>query len=573
VEVSSPPEPPDPRVGSVLQGRYRLLEKLASGAMGVVYRGERVGLGRPVAVKFLHPWIAAQKAFLGRFENEARAMSRLQHPHCVSVIDFGVDGTPYLVMDFATGRTLRAVLEGGRLEVGRALTIVRQLLAGLGHAHAQGIVHRDLKPENLILSDEPGLGEHLRILDFGLAKLRDGPAMTAGLAVGTPSYMSPEQTGADGPIDARTDLYTVGILLYELLTGRKPFQSEKVGELLLMHREQAPPLLRAAAPDAHLTPELEAVVSKALSKFADDRFQSAAAFVAAIDATPEGRVGARPAAATTASATPAPSAARARSAPSAPADATVVDSPSAVRRLVGEDAAPAPSRDRRFVWIGIGLGAVAIAALLVGRSLRGGVSTERPTEHQTEHLSAASHPTATTPASSSPGSAHAGRAARVESKTAPVAVAPGSASDQLEEARRLVARGDWEQAVRVLEAARASSPDDADVAYLLATIDLEHHRSAEGLAAATVAVRKNPTMKSDPDLIKDVIQSLASDATVERSDAFLRGAGAPARPFLKDAARHDANAKVRDRAAALLADNARPRAWSSSRSAPSVFHR
>src|SRR5678816_1461179 len=117
------------------------------------YKGERVQLGRAVAVKFLHPWIAAQKAFLSRFENEARAMSRLAHPHCVSVIDFGVAGAPYLVMDYVTGRTLREVLQADRrFEPARALALVRQLLAGLGHAHAQGIIHRDLKPENLILS-------------------------------------------------------------------------------------------------------------------------------------------------------------------------------------------------------------------------------------------------------------------------------------------------------------------------------------------------------------------------------------------------------------------------------------
>ncbi len=166
--------------------------------MGVVYKGERVQLGRAVAVKFLHPWIAAQKTFLSRFENEARAMSRLLHPHCVSVIDFGVEGSPYLVMDFVTGRTLRDLMQEGRLSAGRAMRLAQQLLAGLAHAHEQGIVHRDLKPENLILSEEAGLQEHLRILDFGLAKLRDGPAMTAGMAVGTPSYMSPEQSGADG---------------------------------------------------------------------------------------------------------------------------------------------------------------------------------------------------------------------------------------------------------------------------------------------------------------------------------------------------------------------------------------
>src|SRR3954470_13773877 len=278
VAVTSPPPqpaPPDPRIGNVLQERYRILSKIPSGAMGVVYKGERMQLGRPVAVKFLHPWIAAQKAFLSRFENEARAMSRLAHPHTVSVIDFGVDGAPYLVMDYVTGRTLREVLQADRrLAPARALALVRQLLAGLGHAHAQGIIHRDLKPENLILTDEPGLDEHLRILDFGLAKLRDGPAMTAGMAVGTPSYMSPEQSGAEGNVDARSDIYSVGVLLFELLAGRKPFEAQQIGELILMHRESPPPSLRALVPAAGISPALEAVVLKALSKRQQDRPQS-----------------------------------------------------------------------------------------------------------------------------------------------------------------------------------------------------------------------------------------------------------------------------------------------------------
>jgi eukaryotic-like serine/threonine-protein kinase len=584
---ASPPEAPDPRIDSVLQGRYRIIEKLASGAMGVVYRGERVQLNRPVAVKFLHPWIAAQKAFLGRFENEAKAMSRLAHPNCVSVIDFGVEGTPYLVMDFAMGATVRQTLEAGPLEVRRALRVVRQLLAGLGHAHAQGIVHRDLKPENLILTDEPGIGEHLRILDFGLAKLRDGPAMTAGLAVGTPSYMSPEQTGADGAIDARTDLYTVGIVLFELLTGGKPFQSEKVGELLLMQREKAPPLLRAVAPGLGYSAELEAVVSKALSKPAADRYQTAAAFVAAIDATPEGRGVVRPVVTmafhAAAPATPAPvTFAPPRGAPGAlpapavapravpaPADATTVDTTSAVQRLIAEagGAKTPPARDRRRLWAGVALGGAAVAALLVGRALRRDdvgartVATTRP-EVAAKPVGKQKDKPAPEPAAS---------------PTTPVDV-----NATLEEARRLVAKGDWEQAIKNLEAARAQAPDNADLAYLQATIELDHHHWSAGLSAASAAVHKNPALKSDPDLINGLIQSLAGDSTAERSESLLRGAGAPAKPFLKDAAHKDPNAKVRDRAGTLLAEESHPSyGWSSrpsrssrsSRSSGSVFHR
>src|SRR5262245_50530496 len=351
--------------------------------MGVVYKGERVQLGRAVAVKFLHPWIAAQKTFLSRFENEAKAMSRLLHPHCVSVIDFGVEGSPYLVMDFVTGRTLRDLMQEGRMPAARAMRLGQQLLAGLAHAHEQGIIHRDLKPENLILSDEAGLKEHLRILDFGLAKLRDGPQMTAGMAVGTPSYMSPEQSGAEGAIDVRTDLYTVGIVLFEMLTGRKPFQSDNVGEVILMQRESPPPKLRSVVPDARYSLELEALIDKAMSKLPEDRFQSAADLAAALAATPEGRAAGHDGAVASAGKAvpmkkPEPKKDAAKPLP-APAltvrqDAkTTVDTVSAVRRRleaegkVAQSAAGGPVRQFRLAWIGALFLGVALLALLIGR--------------------------------------------------------------------------------------------------------------------------------------------------------------------------------------------------------------
>jgi serine/threonine-protein kinase len=542
-DVESPP-PPDPRIGAVLQGRYRILSKLASGAMGVVYRGERVQLGRPVAVKFLHPWIAAQKAFLTRFETEARAMSRLLHPNCVSVIDFGVEGSPFLVMDFVTGRTLRELMQGGRLPVARALRIVQQLLAGLSHAHAQGIVHRDLKPENLILSDEEGLEEHLRILDFGLAKLRDGPAMTAGLAVGTPSYMSPEQSGADGAIDARTDLYTVGVVLFELLTGRKPFESENVGELILMHREAPPPLLRQVAPDAHLSAEIEALVGKAMSKLADERFQSAAEMAAALDRTPEA------------------SRARAAAGPSGAAGATTVDTVSAVRRRLGPDAgvpAAASIPKWRLVAFGGAFLLIAPLALLLGRGLRGS-DGEREVSGQT---------------ASAPGAVPAPPPVRPGTPAA-AAPAPGSArppaSAQLEDARRLVASGNKDAALTVLTELRTTEPDNADVPYLQALVYLEMRRVSDGVAAAQLAVRKDPALRGDPDLVKALLRSLANDRGYDRSQAFLRSLGQPATPFIKEAARQDPNPKVRDRASELLGSGG-GRGWSSSRSSGSSLFR
>jgi len=502
-------------------------------------------------------------------------MSRLLHPHCVSVIDFGVEGSPYLVMDFVTGRTLRELMLGERLTPGRAMRLGQQLLAGLAHAHEHGIVHRDLKPENLILSEEVGLKEHLRILDFGLAKLRDGPQMTAGMAVGTPSYMSPEQSGSEGAIDSRTDLYTVGVVLFEMFAGRKPFQSENVGEVILMQREAPPPKLRAVAPDAGYSAELEALLDKALSKLPEDRFQSAAEMAAALATTPEGKAATQDAV----GGAPAPvnrkapeviakadaEAKKDRAKPPAPAptvrqDAkTTIDSVSAVRRRLDEEskseaseAAPT-SRQLRMAWIGALFVVVALLALLIGRGLR----------NRGEATATAARPPAPAPTGSP--------------VAAPARVAAGSSAvdtPQLEQARQMVARGEIDAAVALLNQLRTQQPDNADVPYLLAMVDFDNRRWPDGLAAAQIAVRKNPALKSDPDLIKGAIRSLVSDRGFERSQAFLRSLGPPAMPFIKEAAAHDGSPKVRERAGELL--GGRGGGWTTGGSRPSgggMFHR
>ena len=273
----------DPRIGTIIQGRYRILDAIAAGGMGVVYRGERVGLQRIVAIKFLHGDFAAQEQFRKRFEIEARAMSRLSHPHCVSVIDFGVLDVPYFVMDYVTGRPLGRLIEEGPIPIGRALHITRQLLAALAHAHSQGIVHRDIKPDNLILDEALGTRDHLRILDFGLAKLRDfGVDLTSGLAIGTPSYMAPEQTLSE-PVDPRTDLYTVGIVLYEMLTGIKPFRADSTAEIIHLQREGTSVPIRTVRPDAGFSTKLEGVVLRALAKQPAERFQTASEMATALE--------------------------------------------------------------------------------------------------------------------------------------------------------------------------------------------------------------------------------------------------------------------------------------------------
>lgn len=256
--------------------------------MGVVYRGERVKLGRNVAVKFLHAWMAADASFLKRFDIEARAMAKLQHPHCASVIDFGVDGdAPYVVMDLISGVSLRTLLDSERLAVPRALDIIRQVLSGLAHAHEQGITHRDIKPDNIMVDSSSAFGDQVRILDFGLAKLRESTSgLTTGFVVGTPSYMAPEQAMAEA-VDERTDVYAAGVVLFEMLTGTPPFRADEMVEVLRMHREVPPPRLRDAAQKTIFSSELEAVIAQALAKKPAHRITSAAAFASALDAVPE----------------------------------------------------------------------------------------------------------------------------------------------------------------------------------------------------------------------------------------------------------------------------------------------
>ena len=272
--------------GTILDGRYRVLEPVAEGAMGIVYRAERVKLGRIVAIKVLHEVLPNELSARKRFEIEAMAMAKLEHPHCASVLDVGVhDDRPYVVMDFVSGRSLKELVTSGPQPIARATEIVRQVLSGLAHAHEHGIIHRDIKPANLVLSQKTGLGDHVKILDFGLARLHDtGQNLTTGIVVGTPAYMAPEQIRGQ-KLDHRVDLYACGVLLFELLTGHKPFHSEKDDpiEVCKMHLSEPIPRLDAKLPGADFG-ELEAVVAKALAKQSNDRYATAGQFAAALDA-------------------------------------------------------------------------------------------------------------------------------------------------------------------------------------------------------------------------------------------------------------------------------------------------
>ena len=275
--------------GQLIEGRYRLVRRIGAGGMSVVYLAERVGIGKPLAIKFLRSAFANLPGFVRRFEQEAHACSRLNHLNCVSVLDFGVAfGSPYLVMEYVSGEPLSALIARGPVDPRRAIGLLRQLLAGLQHAHGRQVVHRDLKPGNVMLTEQTGTSDFVKIMDFGTAQILttepgDEPG---GTDIGTPWYMAPEQA-AGHPTDQRTDLYSVGVIAFELLSGERPFVADEPMRVLQMHISNPIPSLRVLRPALGISPELEAVVVCAMQKRPADRFEDAERFDHALQKVPE----------------------------------------------------------------------------------------------------------------------------------------------------------------------------------------------------------------------------------------------------------------------------------------------
>jgi serine/threonine-protein kinase len=286
------PSPDDSGVvalGSVLDGRYRVDAILGKGGMGRVYKAEHTSLGRAVAIKVLHARLGGSKEAAQRFQREAMASGRLDHPNIVAVSDFGTleDGSLFLVMEALEGEPLGMRLEREkRIPWQEALVIIRGVLAGLRHAHDKGVVHRDVKPDNIFLANKDG-ETIVKILDFGIAKLyagnADDPASTrAGLTVGTPAYLSPEQA-VGGAITPASDLYSTSIVLYEMLTGRPPFLDEEPLAMLTAHVSREPPPFSEVAADVQIPPGLEAVIQHGLAKVSAERISSANEYLAKLD--------------------------------------------------------------------------------------------------------------------------------------------------------------------------------------------------------------------------------------------------------------------------------------------------
>ncbi len=275
-------------LGEVI-GNYEIVSELKRGGMGVLYAARHVAIGQQVVIKKLQPEHAANQEVVQRFFQEARAAAALDDPGVVRIFDQGVlpDGSAYIVMEFLQGESLADRLKRiQRLPVDRALILLRQAARAVSKAHSRGIIHRDLKPDNLFVVpdlDLPG-GERIKVLDFGIAKLvseKPWVQTMAQMPMGTPGYMSPEQWTSAGQVDARTDIYALGIILFEMVTGQLPFPGPGLTELIDQHRFMPPPLPSSIDPKLGF---LDAVVARALSKQARDRFSSLEEMVAALPA-------------------------------------------------------------------------------------------------------------------------------------------------------------------------------------------------------------------------------------------------------------------------------------------------
>jgi serine/threonine-protein kinase len=284
----------DPFIGrDVLNGQFQILQKIGSGGMGSVYKALQPAMNRMVAIKILHPKLASRKDLVSRFRREARAMSHLTHPNTVKVYLYGEleDGSLYIVMEYLEGKNLnQTVRTEGAMTIERGLPILIQACNALDEAHRAGIIHRDLKPENIFITSQGGMKDFAKVLDFGLAKvtereMRPGSIILTqeGMVFGTPEFMSPEQAQGRS-LTPGSDIYSLAVILYEVLTGKLPFDAKNSMEFIQLHVTTKPTPINERTPGKTFPPLLWTVLSKALEKKSDDRYKSAAEFAHALQA-------------------------------------------------------------------------------------------------------------------------------------------------------------------------------------------------------------------------------------------------------------------------------------------------
>ena len=285
----------DPRIGTLLAERYRIDALVGEGGMGKVYSSEHVLMRKRLAVKVLRRELTSVPEVVARFEREAMAAGNIEHPNVAGATDFGklADGAVFLVLEFVSGHSLRDEIARGPFAVDRALHVARQISSALTAAHAQGIVHRDLKPENVMLVEKGGDPDFVKVLDFGIAKVplgdvavagakKGNPITKAGMVFGTPEYMAPEQALGQ-TVDGRADLYALGVILFEMLSGLRPFSSQSSVGILGQQLSKPTPTFAERSPDLLVPPAVEQIARKLLARDASERYESAAELSRAID--------------------------------------------------------------------------------------------------------------------------------------------------------------------------------------------------------------------------------------------------------------------------------------------------
>jgi serine/threonine-protein kinase len=500
----------DPMIGAVVGDRYRIVSRIGVGGMGAVYRAEHTMMRRDLAIKVLLPELGGKEEFARRFEREAESASRLAHPNIIAMTDFGraPNGSLFLVMEFLAGESLSSVISRGPLPRPRALNVIRQVLRALDHAHSAGVVHRDLKPDNIMLVERDGQRDVVKILDFGIAKVTEptsgGEALTqAGVIFGTPEYLSPEQALGEA-VDARADIYAAGVILYEMLAGRKPFESDDKVKIISMHLAHAPPRIRDVSPTADVPVALEQVILQALEKSRENRFATATAFLQALDeseAAAEGDL---------------------EMGPTVPRLSRLVlpgsgGHPSAAARLAGVF-------DRLARFLGGRRGLATVLVLAVGLAAVAGVT----------RFGACRRLTAT-PAQPAP----------------PV---PGMA-ERLKKVEAMLEEGNTTAARLALEHELSAHPKDARIRYMLGRVAFADNRHGDGLAQYKEAIALDAGFRGDPVLLAHVDTALAEPKNLDEAlDLIIEDIGAPAADLLEKVANEGNDLPRRQRAAAALDD-------------------
>jgi serine/threonine-protein kinase len=508
---------PESLVGVMLSGRYLIERLIGEGGMGAVYQAEHTHMRKRMAVKVLHAEMSRLPEVVARFEREAMAAAHIDHPNVAAATDFGKleDGSFFLVLEYVEGKSLRDLLAEGRVELGRAVHIARQIASALARAHVPlGIVHRDLKPENIMLVSRDGDPDFVKVLDFGIAKVpvgelggaTKGQALTQlGMVYGTPEYMAPEQALGQA-VDPRADLYALGVMLFEMITGKRPYDHESKVTLLGMHVTAPIPRMSDRAPDAGIPPELDAIVTRMLAKDSADRYADAKELIDALDQAaaqlglvrrgsdvmPPSSLAGRPPSASGPSfagvdAAPGSAAAFGPTKLALPAAQSGHGLVSLVRSSLGQAVRAAPPWATRRVLVGATVGVLLLGGVAVGLGLRSGEAPQAA-------ASAAPAPTRT--------------AVRADPKT----------EDVIAAAHANIEKGDFATAIDQLTAVERTNPDRADVHMGLEKAFTGVHNGPDAMREARLWLSADATAAANQKLEEDVRNAALVKET--QDDAF-----------------------------------------------------